>query len=280
MIIEKILNNNVITTIDKDTGLEKVVMGRGIAFQKKKGDSIDTSKVEKIFLIQNEKDNKNFQSLFNKIPLEYIEAAEKIISFGEKQLDTQLDEHIHVALTDHLAFAIKRTLSGIHIKNHLMWEIKRLYKKEYEVGKWGIELIKEELGIELPEDEAGFIALHLLNASMGENMMNTIDATEMIQDILGIIKYYFKIDINTNDFFIDRLVTHLKYFALRVLNKKEIPEHEETLFNFIKENYKEAYNCALKIKAYVEKNYNYRVSNDEIVYLSIHLQKIVSRFKN
>ena len=40
MLINKVLNNNVITIINEDNE-EAVVMGRGIAFQKKKGDAID-----------------------------------------------------------------------------------------------------------------------------------------------------------------------------------------------------------------------------------------------
>ena len=42
MIINKVLNNNVVTIISENSE-EAVVMGRGIAFQKKKGDEIDES---------------------------------------------------------------------------------------------------------------------------------------------------------------------------------------------------------------------------------------------
>ncbi|EOD01119.1 BglG family transcription antiterminator LicT [Caldisalinibacter kiritimatiensis] len=280
MKIQKILNNNVITTVDEMTGMEKVVMGRGIAFQKKKGDVVDADRIEKVFLIENENENRKFQSLFNKIPLEYIKVTEKIISYAKERLDNTLDEHIYVALTDHLAFAIKRTKAGIRIQNHLMWEIKRFYKKEYEIGQWGIGLVKEELSVELPDDEAGFIAFHLLSASMGENMMNTMDITEMVQDILNIIKYDLKVEFKPGDLLFDRLLTHLRYFAQRVINKKYITEEEEPFYDFIKNNYKQAFNCSLKVKLYVEKNYEYEVSKEEIVYLSLHLQRVISRFKN
>lgn len=280
MIIHKILNNNVITTIDEDTGLEKVVMGRGIAFKKRKGDRVELSRVEKVFEIENKNENKKFQRLFDKIPLEHISISEKIISYAKSKLDVELDEHIYVALTDHLTFAIKRISSGISIKNHLIWEIKRLYKEEYEIGKWGIRLIKEELGVELPEDEAGFIALHLLNASTGSNMMNTMEATEMVQDILNIVKYYLNVEIITGDLVWERLITHLKYFSHRVLNKRQELKREDTFLQFIKTNYTMAYDCSLKIKAYILKNYNYDVSDEELVYLSLHLQKLISRIEN
>lgn len=43
MIIDKILNNNVVVIKDKNDQ-EKIVMGRGIAFQKKAGDTFDDAK--------------------------------------------------------------------------------------------------------------------------------------------------------------------------------------------------------------------------------------------
>ncbi len=279
MVIKKILNNNVVTIIDEATGLEKVIMGRGIAFKKNAGEYLDESKVEKVFSIENENENVKFQKLINEIPLEYIKVSEKIISYAKEALDTKLDDHIYVALTDHLAFAIKRSISGIHIENHLLWEIQRIHKKEYEVGLWALKFISNELRIEMKEDEAGFIALHLINAVIGENMTNTMNITSIVQDILSIIKYYFTIEFMENDISYDRLVTHLKYFSQRVMCKKHLVEEEVSFLELIKENYKDVYKCALKIKAYIEKNYSYTVSGGEIVYLSLHLQRVVSSMK-
>ncbi len=46
------------------------------------------------------------------------------------------------------------------IRNVLLWEIKRLYPKEFELGQEARTIIAGRLGVELAEDEAGFIALH------------------------------------------------------------------------------------------------------------------------
>ncbi|MBC2581796.1 BglG family transcription antiterminator LicT [Clostridium sp. DJ247] len=279
MKIEKILNNNVATTIDEKTGLEEVIMGRGIAFKKKVGEEIDESKIEKIFLIKNETENIKFQKLINQIPLEYVNASEKIISYAKKQLYADFDEHIYIALTDHLAFAIKRSLSGISIENSLLWEIQRIYKKEYDIGLWAVKFIEEELGVKMNEHEAGFIALHLINAAIKESMPNTMNITKVVQDILNIIKYYFTIEFHKDDLSYDRLVTHLKYFAQRVVSKKFLNEDTSPFLDLIKENYNDVYKCALKIKAYIEKNYSYNISNGEIVYLSLHLQRVLSSLR-
>jgi len=277
--IEKILNNNVITTIDGETGLEKVIMGRGIAFKKKIGEDIDKAQIEKVFLIENEKENLRFQKLINEIPIEYVQTSEKIISYARKRLDVEFDDHIYVALTDHLAFAIKRALAGIQIENNLLWEIQRIHKKEFGVGLWAIEFIEKELGVRLKEDEAGFIALHLINASIGEIMPNTMNITTIIQDVLNIIKYHFIVEFDEDDLSYDRLITHLKYFAQRIISKKQLAEDEAPFLKLIKENYSDVYKCALKIKTYIQNNYDYVISDGEIVYLSLHLQRVMSSLK-
>lgn len=280
MKIDKILNNNVITSIDDKTSVEKVVMGRGIGFKKKIGDEVDEDKVEKVFILQNQNENEKFQRLINELPIEYVDASEKIISYAKEKLDASFDDHIYIALTDHLAFAIKRAKMGVKIENHLLWEIQRIHKREYEIGLWAVEFISRKFNIDLNEDEAGFIALHLVNAFTGDVMNNTMNITRIVQDMLNIIKYSYKIDFTPKDISYDRLVTHLKYFTQRVISKKELREEDNAFLDIIMENYKEAYLGALKIKSYIEKNFDYKVSQGEVVYLSLHLERVLSSLRH
>jgi beta-glucoside operon transcriptional antiterminator len=276
VIIKKVLNNNVVTTLDENTKLEKVVMGRGIAFQKKIGDMLDSSKIEKVFILENTIENENFQKLINKIPIEYVKLSEAIISYGKQKLNTEFDDHIYIALTDHIAFAIKRFKEGISLKNHLLWEIQRIHKNEYEVGLWAIKFIEKELGIKMDIDEAGYIALHLIDASLNESMNNTMNITRIVQEILSIIKYFFTIEFNENDISYDRLITHLKYFAQRVVSNKVLSQDHDEFLEIVKINYNEPYNCALKIKKFIEKSYKYIINDGEIVYLTLHIHRVIS----
>ena len=52
MVIHKILNNNLILSRDGQ-GHEVIVKGCGIAFQKKKGQQVEESRIEKIFTLEN-----------------------------------------------------------------------------------------------------------------------------------------------------------------------------------------------------------------------------------
>ncbi|AAK78402.1 beta-glucoside operon transcriptional antiterminator [Clostridium acetobutylicum] len=281
MVIKKILNNSAVTTIDDATRIEKVIMGKGIAFQKKPGDILNEEKIEKIFSIENQNENLKFQSLISEIPIEHIKVSENIISYAKRKLDVKFDEHIYISLTDHLSFAFRRYSKGIKIKNNMLWDIKRIYKKEYNIGMWAVEYIKGELGIKMDEDEAGFIALHIIDASLNESMDNTINITEIIDGILNIIKYFFSIEFNEDDMSYDRLLTHLKYFAQRVVSRKNaIDEEEKSFLEIVKTNYKEAYRCVGKIKSFIEKNYDYEVKGGEIVYLTLHVQRVISSLRD
>ena len=64
-------------------------------------------------------------------------------------------------------------------------------KKEFIFSLWAVDYINRNLDIQLPEDEAGFIALHFVNASYKETTMKSVESTKIIKDILNIIKYYF-----------------------------------------------------------------------------------------
>ena len=280
MKIEKILNNNVVTVIDEITKLEKVIMGRGLSFNKKIGEEIDETKIEKVFKISNPNENLLFQQLINEIPIEYLKISEKIISYAKEKLNVEFDEHIYISLTDHITFAIKRLQSQEIIKNNLLWEIQRIYSKEYEIGLWAIDFIEKELEIKMGQDEAGFIALHIINASIFESMPNTMNLTEIVQDILNIVKYYFTIEFNENSISFDRLVTHLKFFAKRVVTKAKVNYEELPFIDMVKENYKSEYNCALKIKIYIEKYHDYKIDDSELIYLSLHLHRVLVSFEN
>lgn len=276
MKIDKILNNNVIVSV-KDQQ-EVIVMGRGIAFNKRAGDEIDEEKVEKIFTLEDDDFTKRFKTLISDIPLEYMELSEKIINHAKIKLGKKLNDSIYISLTDHIHFAVERYNNNLPIKNGLLWETKQLYKEEFEIGLDALNMICDQFNVILPEDEAGFIALHLVNAQLNEDMTNTLDMTKVIQDILTIVKYNFKINFDEESLNYHRFITHLKFFVHRLVKGKHYNnEQEDDLLNVIKNKYPEAYKCSEKIKKFVEKQYRYELTDEEILYLTIHIERVVKK---
>lgn len=169
MKIAKVLNNNVVTVLDA-SGKERVVMGRGIAFKKQPGDDVEDAQVEKVFALENKEGSQKLMSLLSEIPLEYVECTDEVIRYAETVLGEKLHDSIYISLTDHIHFAIDRHRQGLQIKNALLWEIKRMYRKEFSIGLKALQIIEERLGVLLPEDECAFIAMHLVNAQMNGEM--------------------------------------------------------------------------------------------------------------
>ena len=276
MVIQKVINNNIVSACD-DMGREVVVMGRGLGFGVKPGMGVDESKIEKVFRIESGGVGEKFRELLSNIPSEHAEISDDIISYAESALKLKLNQSIYVTLTDHINFAIERWEKGINLENALLWEIRRFYPQEYELGEYAVKLIGERLGIFLPEDEAGFIAFHLVNADMdgigigqGQEMMKTI------QNIINIVKYHYNIELNENSIHYERFVTHLKFFLKRVFSGQELEDGDLNFFLMIRSQYKKAYACVLKVYDYIQKEYGLTLTNDEMMYLTVHIHRITA----
>ncbi|SDC41255.1 beta-glucoside operon transcriptional antiterminator [Terribacillus halophilus] len=276
MQIKQVLNNNVITVLDEQEH-ELVIMGRGIAFGRKAGDEVDDSKIEKIFKLDDKEMNKRLMELLAEIPLSFVEVSEEIIRYAKQHTSKKIHDNIYVSLTDHIYYAVERFQQGIDIKNALLWETKRFYPDEYRTGQHALSIIAEKVGIILPEDEAGFIALHIVNAQMNEDMPVMINITKFIQDVLHIVKFHFGIEYDEESLAYYRFVTHLKFFAQRILNHRNQKEEDNSLFEMVKNNYSRAFACAQKIQSYIQKMYQEQLTNEDLLYLTIHIHRIVQK---
>lgn len=199
MRIFKVLNNNVAVILNEE-GQEQIVMGRGICFKKKAGEEIPDEMIDKEFHLSTPEAHNKFRELIQDIPMEHISLGEEIIAEAKKRLGRRLNDMIYISLIDHVHTSILRFLDGITVKNVLLWDIQRFYRDEYKIGLWALDLIEKQCKVRLPEDEAGFIALHLANAQMDEEVMHDMyEITKIMQELINIVKYYFHIDFDEDD---------------------------------------------------------------------------------
>lgn len=271
MKIKKILNNNAVL-VGKD-GKDFIWIGTGLGFQKKPGQEADEAKVEKIFVLHQKKTSERFLSIMESIPIKYVSLADDIISFAKKELVHELSETLYVSLTDHLYNLVKLYDQGMVIHNRLSWEIKKFYPKEFEVGKEALQLIEQRCNLNLPEEEAGNIALHLINAQLTDELNPPQDVrliARKIRDIITLIRLFNKIKINEDSLAFDRFVTHLRFFFQRLENHSA-DQKENPLLNHVKEQYLQAYQTMLLVEEYLQ----VQLSDDEKLYLSLHIQKLI-----
>lgn len=283
MKIKRVFNNNVVLAY-KDND-EAVIFGKGVGFQKKHGDIVEDSKIEKIFTT-NEKQSSNLETLFNEVSTEYVDLTYKIVKQAESDLGIEFNSSIYITVMDHINYALIRAKEGLFIKNALIWEIQRTYSKEYQCALKTLEIIYKDTGIELPQDEAGTLAIHYFNAQDPLQQMNdSIKMVGIIQDIIKLIQKQFDIEFDEEEINYNRMMTHLRYFVNNLLKneKKEIKARkmdDDFLYQSIKKQYPDVYLCVQNIKRYVNLKLNKQISDEEKMYLMIHIQRIIEKKKD
>lgn len=271
--ITKLINNNIVCSVDAD-GNEIILRGLGIGFGKKVHDEIAEEKVEKIYRISNSATANKLQELLAEIPLEYISVSTEIIEYAKKILDKNLNDNVYITLTDHISFAIERKDKKLEYRNVLLSEIKTFYEEEYQIGVHALEIIKDRLGVELSYDEAGFIALHIVNSELDTSMGNMVKITELIQSITELVNTYYGKNIDEESLHYKRFVTHLKFFGQRLFTNRVAEETDTDFQDIVKDRYEKEYQCAEQIAALVKKKFDKKVTDEELMFLTIHLRRL------
>lgn len=273
MVIEKVINNNVATVMD-DNQQEVVIMGKGIAFQMKPGQSVDENKIEKRFVLDSKSDMGRFGELVQSIPMEHLEVCMSIIEYASQVLQRRLSNSIYLSLTDHINFALERYKSGMVFENPLLQEVRSFYPSEYLIGEYAIALMERDLGIKLPVDEAASIALHFVNAEYKTAMSDTMNITTLIRQILNIVEKELGTRLDELGLHYSRFITHLKFLAYRVFSGQMMKRQEDEFVEMVIRLYEKEYAISAKIAAFIKETYDHEISREEKAYLTIHIRRI------
>ena len=133
--IKRVINNNILCVIDKK-GKEMIVTGRGLGFQRHRGELVDDSLVEHVYRMENKKEQQKLRELVDQIPLEHLKLTEELITHFKSQIPQTLNESLLITLSDHISFAIQRKQQGIAFQNPLKGSIMSYYPTEYHLGQY------------------------------------------------------------------------------------------------------------------------------------------------
>lgn len=271
MQITKVINNNVVVSLDKD-GKEVVIMGRGLAFQRRAGQEIEEEKIEKIFRLESEDTLEQFKRLLEDLPLEYLQVSNEIISYAKEVLHTQLNHNIYLTLTDHISFAIDRHRKQQMVPNALYREVRRFYAAEFAVGMHALTLIREKVGVPFPEDEAASIALHIVNAEFDQKVSDTLSMTNMLQGMLRILERELQLPDNES-LYMDQLSANLKFLAHRILRLPAPAGKRDLGFERLIQNHcPREYELAGRVRTYIREYCGRDMTDVEQVYLAIYIK--------
>ncbi|WP_226038368.1 glucose PTS transporter transcription antiterminator GlcT [Aquibacillus saliphilus] len=274
--VNKVLNNNVIIA-EHPIHKEVVIIGKGIGFDKKNGDCVPFDKADKTFLLKDEKEKEQYVNLLSYIDKDLIDFMNDIMVFIEDSMGTELNEHIHVALTDHIAFAINRLKKSMQFSNPFLLEIESLYPKEFQVSEQVVAKIEKRLGLPFPVGEVGFIALHIHSAVTDKSINDINQHHKIISMMIEVIEENLGIHLQKGQVDYNRLVQHLHRAIDRAHHGEQLGD-QKSLAEMLKITYPVCYNLAWKLIKVMQKQLNRPVDETEALYLTIHLQRLTNKF--
>ena len=273
MVIKKVINNNIVTSLDD--GVEVVVSGKGLGFGHREGDKIDEGKIEKVYRMENQESLRRFKDLLAKLPLENLHISNEVIALAKEGLNTELNENIYLTLTDHINFALERFDKGMMFENALLFEVKTFYPEEFRIGEKAVDLIRNTTGKYLGEDEAASIALHIVSAELNEKTSVAFTVTQSVKKIFELLEEDVDRSIPGNASKLDDLIPTFKHLVYRLILKDQYDGDDVALYEFATKNYETETRICRKIVAYLEESFGEKVRMDEMSYIIILLRKLV-----
>lgn len=271
--ISRVIGNNFVCAVGDD-GKEIILRGLGIGFKKHTGDLVPGQQVEKIYDLRDPEKSSRLRDLLADVSPDYLDVSTEIIETAEKRIGRRLSDNIYITLTDHICFAVERLRSGVRYPNHLLWEITNFYPAEFAIGKQALDMIKEKLGFRLPEDEAGFIALHIVNAEIDGKMADMVRITELIRKIISVVQEYYGVTLDERSLDYGRFITHLKFLGQRITQNRYVADDDSEFQNMIVRRYQQAHQCAEKIRAELREAFSIQLPSEEMTFLTIHLHRL------
>jgi transcriptional antiterminator len=269
-IIVKPYNNNLVSV--KMNGVERILFAKGIGFGKKFGDTLPKgTEVEKIFVIEDVDNLRNFEQVIETVDEEFLMLCENMISYIASELKENLDEKIHVALVDHLNFAVKRLSNDEEIENPFIMEIKALYGIEYSLAEKVAKILQKEKKLTIPEGEIGFIALHIHSARNYGKLSNILKSTNLINSIVKYVEEKLEVNIDKTSLDYARFLTHLRFAIKRILLDMSI---KNDFIKEIKSKYKLSYKIAKGVSKILVEKLERDVAEGEIAYLAMHIERL------
>lgn len=268
----KVMNNNVVLAKDMQQGQECILIGKGLGFGKQAGGlySVPAHLIEKRFITFEQSVKKQYFELITGMDPKIVGLCAEVTALAESRLGT-LNPQIHVVLTDHIGFAIQRIQQGMEIHNPFLYEIQMLYPEEYEMAAAGVHYLGEQLGITIPVDETGFVALHFHAARQNEAVKETVKQTRLLKELIKLIEGQLGRDFVPTELTYQRLVNHLRGLVDRVRKGTTI---ENPLFENIRREFSESFAIAVMLKGHMEKAYEMKVPDNELGYMALHIERI------
>lgn len=276
MKVLRVFNNNLVLVKD-DADREVILTGRGLGFQVRPGQDVDTSKIERTFMPVDGRDPDHLGQLLSAIRADHVDLV--VSALADVRVDDSIARNpaLIVALADHVSFAIGRLEKGQTSEYPLISEVKSLYAAEYAQAEALTAAINKRLDVPLPDTEAVALALHLVNAGFSTGDLSyTYTMTAIIQQLIAVIEQTYHRDLDRTSVSVGRFITHLRYLFVRIHQHSQLANQPSAIGTAIRESFPVATTCAERLAAVIELRLGSALTDDELSYLVLHVARVAS----
>ncbi|KRO00157.1 PRD domain-containing protein [Companilactobacillus kimchiensis] len=272
--IKQIFNNNtVIVNLNDDQ--QAIVKGKGIAFNKSKGNFLDSQKIEKIFYLDTVDSQKNLYFLLKDIPIDVVTTTYEIVDYAKKKFNYPVMDYVYITLSDHIYGVYQRYQSNQYQASQIP-DMSDAYIDEYLIASKGLNIINHNLNIDLPDSEIKNLALHFINAKndgtvQRSKVKRTVDFNKLIQTVL-VRNNIFRSRGNSN--YYDRFMIHLQYLTERLNNMSDDTSFDRKIELEMEQNYPGSTDIARQIFREIKQLMGIELNSQEMLYFIIHIQRI------
>lgn len=270
--ISKVLNHNAVIAVSSKDNQECLIMGKGIGFGKKITQKIQISGKESVYLLQEKTKRGKARDLAQSIAPEYLEVADAVLNEAEKKFGT-LDRNILFPMADHIEYAVKRIQNGEIIRNPLIDDIRILFHEEYKVASCIVPILKTQMGVEMEDDEVGYIALHVHSAIEKEEVSQAIQMAQAVRDCVQYAEDEVGFKINIYSLSYNRLMNHVRYMVARGLSGEVI---KLNMNDYMQARFPKEFDMAKRVCYKLGNNLKCEFDDVEIGYLAMHLQRVIA----
>lgn len=271
--ITKILNHNSFMGIESKNDQECLIMGKGVAFGKKVGQTVSVTGDARVYSLKELTDRGEAKDIIKSVSPLCLELANEVLDQAEEEFG-KVDRSILFTMADHLDFAVRRIQNGEQISNPLTDDIRIMFYKEYKVAGCIRDLLKEKLGIRIDEHEIGYIALHVHAAIVDENVSQAMEIARTVRECICMVEEETGKSIDVMSLSYNRLMNHVRYMVARAIHGEKL---KMSLNDYMSVKFPGPYMTAEKICRKMEKSLKLPIPDIEIGYLAMHLERMMDR---
>lgn len=269
--VVKAITNNMVRAISQDKK-NVILTGNGIGFKRKQNDIISDCHIEQVYTLYDEQEAEKYDMLVETSSPKLLEISNRLISYIQSNYEQKMNEHIHVALSDHICFLIKRCKMNASIGIPIDFETEALYPKETEIARNVVKKLEGELDLEIPSGEVFLIALHIISALDDHNLEYLQKTLNLIEKLTKVIEYEYQISIDRHELNYSRLCIHLKFLIERAIKQKKLDMSAE-ICQIIRANYPECYGLSWLLVRIIQEEMGVQIDEMEVIYLSLHMYR-------